>query len=304
MSAQLVSVCVVCGSVTDAFLCGDARRETGCLGQLIQRLGDCAWLAEQINTTLSRQDRVAAGSVGFVTGTAEKPLPLSLGASDAGMNLRDKLCSWVRDLWETNTAITPHCSLCHVQQRLHAEGPEQVERDWYDALPAVEVSIDITSTSRWLMRHPSWIALHPAADELYYELADAIGQAWRSIDIPKDTRIFLGKCGFQMEGAKCGEELFSRPGDDEVTCSVCGTWWIVEERQNWLLATADDEVASAPVLSVLLSKLGVPVGETDIRNMAKRGEIAAVSTDAHRRRSYRVGDVLTAFLGEQSPLSA
>lgn len=296
MSAQTVSTCVVCGSVTDAFLCGNARRETGCLGDLLQRLGDCAWLAEQLDTTLSRQDKVSAGSVGFVTGNAEKPLPLNLGASDVSMSLRDKLCSWVRCLWEDNTSTVLHCSLCHVEQRHHAEGPEATERDWYDALPAVEVSIDIVSTSRWLMRHPTWIAIHPAVDELFGELSDAIHRAFRAVDIPKDTRVFLGKCGFEMEGVRCKEELFARPADDEVTCPVCGTWWIVEERQAWLLATADDEVASAPVLSGLLSRLGVPVGEVDIRNMAKRGVIKAVSVDAHRRRSYRVGDVLSAFL--------
>jgi hypothetical protein len=304
MSAQTVSTCVVCGAQTDAFLCGDARRETGCLGLLLQRLGDCAWLAEQLSTTLSRQDKVTAGSAGFVTGTAEKPIPLNLGASDAAMNLRDKLFSWIRCLWEDNTPAVLHCGACGEEQAGHAEGPLQFERTWYVAHRRLDMDLDITSASRWLMRHPSWIALNPAADELHGELSEAIYRARRSVDIPKDVRVFLGKCGFEIEGVKCKEELHSWPGDDEVTCAVCGTWWIVEERQSWLLATADDEVASAPVLSALLTSLGVPVGEADIRKMAKRGEICAVSTDAHRKRSYRVGDVLSAFLGNETPLSA
>lgn len=302
---SFVASCVVCGGATDTFLCGDARTGAGCLGLLIQRLGDCAWLSDQLNTTLSRQDKISAGSVGFVTGTAERPLSFNLGASDAGMNLRDKLCSWVRDLWETNTALAPHCSLCHVEQRRHAEGPELVARDWYDALPAVEVSIDITSTSRWLMRHPSWIALHPAADELYGELSEAIQDAFRSIDIPKDTRVFLGKCGFEMNGEWCQHELYARPKTTEVTCSICGSEWVVEERLRYLRSIAEDEVLQIPALSRLLASLGFEnATEKAIRSKAQAGAFKAVEKQAHGRSWFRVGDVMDAFMKQDQPIAA
>lgn len=305
MSAQTVSTCVVCGAMTDAFLCGDARRETGCLGLLLQRLGDCAWLAEQLDTTLARQDKVSAGSVGFVTGNAEKPLPLNLGASDASASLRDKLCSWVRCLWEDNTSLAPHCSLCHVEQRHHAEGPQRMEREWYDALPAVEVTIDIVSTSRWLMRHPTWIAIHPAVDELFAELSDAIHSAFRAVDIPKDTRIFLGKCGFEMNDEWCQFELYSRPRATEVVCQVCGSEWVVEERLAHLRSVAEDEVLQIPALSRLLASLGVEVAtEKAIRAKAQGGVIKAVEKAAHGRSWFRVGDVMDAFMKAEEPVAA
>jgi len=271
---SFVASCVVCGGATDTFLCGDARTGAGCLGLLIQRLGDCAWLSDQLNTTLSRQDKISAGSVGFVTGTAERPLSFNLGASDAGMNLRDKLCSWVRCLWEDNGIPN--------------------EDGW---IPPADVDPTITSASRWLMRHPSWIALHPAADELYGELSEAVQDAFRSIDIPKDTRIFLGKCGFEMNGEWCKHELYARPRVTEVTCSICGSEWVVEERLRHLRSIAEDEVLQIPALSRLLASLGFEnATEKAIRSKAQAGAFKAVEKQAHGRSWFRVGDVMDAFM--------
>src|SRR5687768_15795718 len=103
MNAQTVSTCVVCGAQTDAFLCGDARRETGCLGRLMRSLGDCSALVEELNTTISRQDKLGSASVGFIsTGGGERPSPANIGAMDSGLLLRDRLSSWARMLWEDN----------------------------------------------------------------------------------------------------------------------------------------------------------------------------------------------------------
>lgn len=281
MSAQLVSVCVVCGSETDAFLCGDARRETGCLGLLIQRLGDCAWISDQLDDTLSRQDRVGSGSVGFVTGSGEKPLPINMGASETASALRDILCSWVRDLWETFGV------------------PD--EDGW---VPPADVQPTIISTSRWLMRHPTWIAIHPAADDLHKEITEAIYQARRSVDIPKDNRIFLGKCGFEMNDEWCREELYARPKSTEVTCQICGSEWVVEERLAHLRSIAEDEVLQIPALSRLLTRLGVEATEKAIRAKAQGGLIKAVEKAAHGRSWFRVGDVMDAFMKAEEPVAA
>lgn len=279
---SFVASCVVCGATTDAFLCGDARTGAGCLGLLIQRLGDCAWLSDQLNTTLSRQDKVTAGSVGFVTGTSEKPLSFNLGASDAAMNLRDKLCSWVRCLWEDNGIPD-------------SDG-------W---VPPADVEPTIVSTSRWLMRHPTWVAFHPAADEIYNELSEAIQLAFRAIDIPKDTRIFLGKCGFEMNGEWCQHELYARPRDTEVTCPICGSEWVVEERLIFLRSVAEDQVLQIPALSRLLASLGFEKAtEKAIRSKAQAGVFKAVEKQAHGRSLFRAGDVMDAFMKAEQAVAA
>jgi hypothetical protein len=298
MSAHLVSVCVVCQSQTDAFLCGDARTGAGCLGLLIQRLGDCAWLSDQLDTTLSRQDKVAAASVGFVTGSTEKPLSFNLGASDAAMNLRDKLCSWVRCLWEDNTSSVLHCGGCGLEQESHAEGPQPYERTWYYAHRAIDVEPDMVSTSRWLMRHPSWIAFHPAADEIHDELSNAIGHAFHSIDI-------LGKCGFEMNGEWCQHELYARPRATEVVCQICGSEWVVEERLRFLRSIAEDQVLQIPALSRLLAALGFDQAtEKAIRSKAQAGVFKAMEKQAHGRSSFRAGDVMDAFMKAEEPVAA
>lgn len=302
MSAQTVSVCVVCGAQTDRFLCGSERSGTGCLGELLRQLGDCASLAEELTVTVMRQDRVTGEGAGFVTGDAEKPLPLNATAMEAGYALRTLLASWTCDIWESNQGRVPHCSACGVEQALHAEGPHPRERTWYYAVPLIRVPNKVTELSRWLMRHANWMALHPAADDMFRELTDAIHTARRAVDIPSDRRQFLGVCGFELEGVACPQELYALPGQFEVTCKVCGSCWSAEERVSFLLGIAEDRDVSLAAASMLLTRLGFVVGEGDLRKIVLKAKVEPRSMDRHRKRAYRLGDLLTAHLAAQDPI--
>jgi hypothetical protein len=301
MSAQTVSACVVCGAATDRFLCGSERSGTGCLGELLRQLGDCASLAEELTITVMRQDKVGGEGAGFVTGDAEKPLPLNATAMEAGYALRTLLASWTCDIWESNQGRVPHCSACGVEQELHAEGPHPRERTWYYAVPLIRVPNTVTDLSRWLMRHASWMALHPAADDMFRELMDAIRTARRAVDIPSDRRQFLGVCGFEINGVACPQELYTLPGLDEVTCKVCGSCWSAEERVTFLLGIAEDQSVTLAVASMLLTRLGFVVGEGDLRKVVLKTKVEPRAVDRHRKRTYRLGDLLTAHLSAQAP---
>ncbi len=307
MSAQTVSTCVVCGAQTDAFLCGEARRETGCLGRLLRELGNCAALVDELNTTISRQDKLGSASVGFVSsGGDEHPLPLNVGAMDSGLLLRDRLSSWARMLWEENAP-----------------------RDEDGDPGPVDIQPGIVSVSRWLMRHPTWISLCPAVDELYDEVMETIRLAWRAVDTAPD-KVYIGQCSTVQEDwwvgeheerpegpdPMCTEELYALEGDWEKRCPVCLTLHDVGERKSVLSGAMEHQYVPEEILLSIANGRGENVTRPMLRSLRRRkrvgvflnledGDFGAgvgdrfgyrvrpwTDEDPPARRLYRVGDVL------------
>lgn len=261
MTAQTVVGCVVCGAATDRFLCGDERAVSGCLGKLLQDLGNCAALAEELDTTISRCDKVGGGSIGFVSnGGDEQPLPINLAATESKLLLRDRLVSWCRDLWESNAA-----------------------REEDGAIPPLDLRPGVLAASRWLMRHPSWIALHPAVDELYDEIRETIRLAWRAVDSAPD-KVYIGTCSTPLEGehdddqdqpSACDEELYAREGDWEKRCQACGTIHDVRQRQ-WVLSTAvEHQYVPQGELIGLVTGRGARLTGSMFRNLRARKRVVA-----------------------------
>lgn len=304
MSADTAFGCVVCGAATDRFLCGSERAETGCIGNLLRLLGDTAALVDDLNTSLSRQDKIGGASIGFVSnGGDDQPLPINTGAMDAGLRLRDILYSWARCLWEENSGYHPHCSACGVEQALHAEGPVQVDRTWYDAVPTLNVEPRIVPLSRWLMRHAGWIALHPAADEIVDEIGECVRLARCSID-SAPGKVYIGRCSTVIEQwwgvderpegppPECGEQLYAREGDWERRCPTCSTIYDVQGSQEVLSAAAEHEYVPQGVLIGLVNGRGERLTGSMFRNLRARkrivpfvrvvdGDVGASVMDAH-----------------------
>lgn len=274
MTTQSSSRCVVCSAPSDTFLCGDERSETGCLGDLLQRLGDCAALAEELDVTLSRQDKVGKASVGFVSnGGDEQPIPVHLGALDASESLRALLESWSRYLWESNRRPVLHCSACGVEQQFHPEGPIlAVQRLWYATLPELRVDDSVVGWSRWLMRHAGWIRVHTGAECIYNEIAAEIHAAWRAVDSAAG-RVYLGTCYAQLDGEECYEILRGFEDRDTVTCKACGTEHDQAARRAFLLGAAEGEVVSIGTLVGLVTGLGTRLTSSMVRNLKARKRI-------------------------------
>lgn len=265
MSAQTVSVCVVCGAQTDRFLCGDERSLSGCLGKLLRDLGNCAALVQELDTTIARVDKLGTASVGYVSnGGDEIPLPLNMNAVEAKLLLRDRLVSWCRDLWERNSA-----------------------RDENGAIPPLDLRPGVLAASRWLMRHPTWIALHPAVDDLYDEIRETIRQAWRAVDTAPD-KVYIGTCSTVVEqwwddedqrpegpAPVCAEELYARDGDWEKRCPVCATIHDVEERQEVLASAVEHQYVPAGTLVGVVGGRGERLTEQMLRSLRRRGKVTA-----------------------------
>lgn len=284
--------CTVCQAPSDRYLCGSERTGSGCLGELLRNLESLPDLVAELDLTLSGQDKVARQSVGFVrNGGDEQPLPVNLGASDVGSHTRGVLFSWVRALWEDNA-------------NPNADG----------SIPQVDIEPTIVGAARWLSRHPNWLAIYPAADELWVEVRDEVRALRRATDIPRDSRVYLGKCGAEYpaedpdesgsEPVVCTEELWTRSDAEDVVCPTCGAQWGAEARRVWLLAYAEGTAGTVEFLSGLLSLLGFSVTAQEVRTLIKSKGIEPVTTVDHGKRTYRVGAVMSALMGERKSEAA
>lgn len=226
--------CVVDDQPADgAQLCG------GCLDQLAMRLREVPGLVDELETTVTRQDRLGARGGG--ARGSETPLPFNGAASDARTTLRDILGLWCRDVADRSGA----------------------------ALPTAKVAPQVTSAAaEWLLDHLRAVAHHPAAGDLYDEVTDAIWQAVRAIDRPPDT-VFAGPCG-------CGALLYALLGRSTVTCRECAAVHNVADCWDWMRRAPSwlaYEGTSADV-SMVLAWAGVQVSGGTIRKWAHRGKLA------------------------------
>jgi hypothetical protein len=279
-------ICAVadCGRPTESSLCA---LHWGCLERALR---DVPWVVEELTTTLARQDKVGGGSIGFVTGGGdEQPMPINLGASDAGIRLRQRLGLWVRDLWETHGVPDPDGNL-----------------------PALQVANTAASLSRWLLRHPTWMRAHPAAQEMYEEILEDVGQAKRTIDRALG-RIYVGVCSAPIEEGQCPEDLYGVEAKAYVTCRSCGTEHVMSSRRDVLRGALEDQYASIRDLVGLVNGSGHRLTTSMVRNLKSRQRLNTYVADpdtppdkwGSRVRLkidgdvgpdlYRLGDVLDAI---------
>lgn len=223
--------CEVCGQPADgALLCG------GCVDQLAVRLREVPGLVDELDTTITRQDKLGARGAGG--GQSEPPLPFNARASDARTDLRDILGSWCRDVAERSGDSVPYVQ---------------------DVRNAAVVA------SSWLLGHLRATAHHPAAADLYEEVTDVIWQAVRAIDRPPDT-VFAGRC-------ECGALLHAYPGRSTVACRACALEHDPLDRRATMIASLIHHEGTAADVSRILALAGVQVPADTIRKWARRGKL-------------------------------
>lgn len=267
--------------MTDTCSCGEPLRDNAtigdrCLWRLERDLGDVTAISGELDTTLSRQDRVtrSGGKRGPEEGdnlpmtAAETPSPFDLRASDALDLLRTVLSGWVRVLATSFEAEGYDA----VRARLDEEWPD-------DNLP---------SMSAWLLCRMERIRHHEAGQEIASEVKDAMSQARKVIDRDED-RIYAGPCG--SNDGECTEQLYVRMGAESTVCPRCGAESSTSERRTWLLEAVQDAEVGALDLSRALQFLGQPLSTRTILRWAEKGRLQRRGT-VGRHAVYRVGDAI------------
>jgi hypothetical protein len=261
-----------CGRPTqDQFVCDD------CTNTLAVALGEIPWLEQELETTTTRTRGVDYRTKGGTPST-ERPSPVAWSASDARTNLHGFLTAWVR--------------YCH-EHDIRNSSPQR-------GLPAE----NLTAMSKWLLWRVDGLALDTHGPAAVEQITAAVNKGKRLIDNPPE-KMYAGRCGYETPDATCPNELYVKIGAKIVRCTTCGTEWDVPERRTWLLAEAEEVLATAVEISRAVSWLGTePLNAATVRKWASRGRLPAHGHDRTGRPLYRVGDAIDLLSGAVTKGSA
>ena len=176
-----------CGRPTrdDRSFCDQCREE------LDIALGDCTWLTEEIETSMTKQRAV---SYGGGSRSSETAMPWHEKAGDARRTLHGLLVSWVRFAVEENVKGAPR------------------------TLPAD----NIPALSGWLLNVTDGLSLLDIGPEAHEEITDAVAAVRRVVFWKRKARIYLGPCAYNdVPENDCPGDVYVLDGDDVAYCEEC-----------------------------------------------------------------------------------
>lgn len=260
MPSDTPSACGTCGAPTGdaSYLCR-AHHEL-----LAELLAGIPALVDDLEVTVTRQNRTVSERHGARSATT--PLPWN----------------------EHAAAVAAELAQTVNRASLTVAGSEQDERD-----RLVEVAAyDTANLARWLRRNPALVRRHPEAATVLAEIDDAVRVARRAVDRPPE-HVFAGPCGVELsDGRCCRGDVYGRPGASAAFCGDCGARFDAAQRREWMLSEIEEHATHSGLLASLVTGLGQPVGSSTIRKWAATGRLKVISVDRHRRKLYRIGDVL------------
>lgn len=225
----------------------------GCEADLARALGDVPWLAVQLDVVLSKQG--SHTPAGRRTGV---PLPYDPRATEAAAVLKSALVGWVRELLSWHTEEWPA-----------------------DDLPSIAV---------WLLARVERLAMHHAAGEAVDVICSAVRSAIRLVDRPPDL-LFAGQCGNVLDGQVCETGLYARPDAARVRCHGCDRIYDMADRRADMLDAVEGMLFRAADMAHVLTSLGWPCTQGQIRQWASRGRVVAHGVDGQAHPVYRVSEV-------------
>lgn len=290
-----MSKCKCCPRPSDIPMC------TVCWASLRDKLGRTDDIVEDLELTRVGQDKIGGVPIGRVSGGGGSRLPVREHVAPVVNRLRETLGSWMRDLWETHAIRWQQCDGCEAQwfggDQLH--GKPDCTGAWAERIAELgQVDTSARGLARWILRHQSWVTMHPAADQLYRELTGAYVAALRVIDRP-DDRVYLGICSAdQGDGEYCEVDLFARESQDWIRCSGCGSVRNVNERRELLTAAVDHQYLPTGLVIAAVGRRGHRLTSSMLRNYRARERLTAYVLDpdaqpdahGHRVRPMVEGD--------------
>jgi len=247
--------CAACTRTSDGVLCGP------CADLIVRDLQQVGWISDELDITLSRQDRIGTQLGGHKPGQeVERPLPFNNAAAEASWNLHYTL--------QRNVA--------------HLAEQRGLNIDCVDTAPGL---------AGWLIRHKDALRQDEAAGEAFSDVHDVVRKARRVVDAPI-PRQYLLVCGADTVHGPCIANLYGQKGRRWATCSQCQTPHDADERRERMLKQAQGTLGTATELSRLLLDIGhCPLDKRRIGYLKKLGKIAArPSPDGQER--FVLGEVL------------
>lgn len=233
----------------NGFLCRN------CTDTLTRDLKAIPWLLEDLEITITRQDRLSDVSD---RSSDEHPLPIRLDPMEVRRDLHSTLAAWAQ----------------HVAGKHQGLGPGV----WTEL-----------ALAQYLLAHIGDILTDPAAGECANEIGNARLRAQRTIDKPVE-RVFAGPC----DDCDKDLYAHPSAAEVKCINPECGAVYPIEARRQWLLGKAEDQLLTATEMSrALPGLLGKPLTAAMLRGYAHRGRLTQHPPLPNRKDPlYKVGEVL------------
>lgn len=222
-----------------------------CVQQLSRDLGDIPALIDDLNTTMTRQDKL--GSSGGRRG-GETALPWKEPAAEALWVLVQTVMTWVREMQDPDAAPFPDAPI---------------------------------AAARWLLVHVREVTVHKDAGQVVDEIAAAVARAYEVIDRPPDL-LLAGQCGadgceeYLYAGVSARTTTCRACGAEHSVAERRA--WMMQYASELNLTP----VMALAWVALLMGK-SIPRGTWD--SWTARGRIEANAHDHTGAALYRFGDV-------------
>lgn len=251
-----------CGRPTrdNAYGCDD------CADELSRFLGDATWLAEQLDTTITRQ---------------KGKHPTAGGRSADAIVWHDKASKIQKGFRRYLRVVVRYCVATHVTH----SSPYLGHPDTREAMPA--------EMAGWLLWRVDGLTHKADFDALLRAALKLEEQTLRVIDAAPDL-LYLGICGAQHELEEpCDGAVYAIAGEDVGKCRVCRARYDTEARRTGLQQKLDDRLCTAAEIAHLATYLGIDAKRSTVRNLVnqwhKRKRITAAPGVGDPR--FRYGDI-------------
>jgi hypothetical protein len=230
------------------------------LDDAIQDVSAYRGLAYDLDIAVTRQAKLGAGGIPqYGGGGGETPVAFNGRASKAADALKNVLSTWARVIAGETGAELPVDDLARI--------------------------------ATWLRPRVGWLRHHEAGAEAWNAILDAVRDARRAVD-RRPEKLYAGPCD-------CGEDLYAHLDAAYVICHSIEhdepLAWPVDERRRWLLASAEDVLATTTEISRALTRYQQPVTPSAIRGYVARKRLTQRGERVENGKTlalYRLGDVL------------
>lgn len=234
---------------------------SACEARLVGWLREVPWLLDELEVTITRQDRVVEKQPGK---SNEKPMMFNDRASDA----RDELLRTLRFYanahgWQGTR--NPDVYLLGQMHAIRICDPKRSRILYHD------INEDV---------HAAKQAIDRPADKVFAG--------------PCNTE-YRGLGGTAI----CSADLYAREGKATVRCRECGAEHDVQARREWMLKEVRNYEADAGLMASILTGLGFKIDSSTIRKYGADNLIEVRGKSATGAAKYNIGQVLDTFAVKQ-----
>ena len=198
-----------------------------CKDELDKALGDCTWLTEEIEVSMTKQRAV---SYGGGARSSETAMPWHERAGDVRRTLHGLLVSWVRFADEENVKGKP------------------------GKLPAD----NIPALSGWLLNVTDGLSLLDIGAEAFDEITDAVAAVERVVFWKRKARVYLGPCAYaDVPENDCPGDVYALEGEPVAYCEECERGVTVAIRQGQLDQDLYGRLLSAADIADWTARMGL-----------------------------------------------